>query len=73
MLAFDESPLCYTEALPAVLDFPKSVAATNSDCWFQQQWLSGIMSGNFFDLLPDIITNPIQCKTFSFQVSVVLI
>lgn len=54
MLTFDESPPCYTEALPAVLDFPKSVAAADPDCWFRQQWLSGIISGNFFELLLDI-------------------
>lgn len=33
MLAFHESPLCCTEALPAVLDFPKSEAAADPGCF----------------------------------------
>lgn len=50
---------------------PKSVAAADPKCWFKQQLLTGTISGNFFELPLDIITNPIHCKMFSFVLEVI--
>lgn len=69
-LAFDVSVWWKSPVLHWGFASSAGLSAADSAYWFQQQWLSGIISGNFFELLPYTITNPIHYKMFSFALKV---